>query len=223
MTTKRMLNRKIKKSATLASKAKRSAKKRLVAKTTSSRKKPTLKSKPSPKRVVARTKSARKKTATKSRPAGKKSALKSKSSLKRVVAGTKSAKKKTAPKNKLAVRKSASSKSTVRKRVAVKKRLVPKIRSVISSAPENATPTLDELGLSAELTERQQGLAGDLQGLSDLERAGSESVDELLEEGNAFEAGVVMGVEDADDDYPHEVRSHEVLEDDVPEEYLDPD
>ena len=41
--------------------------------------------------------------------------------------------------------------------------------------------------------------SGDLQGLSDVETADSESVDELLEEGNAFEAGVVSGVERAGD------------------------
>src|SRR5258708_22221897 len=34
------------------------------------------------------------------------------------------------------------------------------------------------------------GQSGDLQGLSNRERADSESVDELIEEGNAFEAGV---------------------------------
>ena len=63
--------------------------------------------------------------------------------------------------------------------------------------------------------------AGDLQGLSNLEGADSESVDELLEEGNAFEAGVVSGVEDADNADGKEVRTREVLEDDVPGEYLD--
>lgn len=63
--------------------------------------------------------------------------------------------------------------------------------------------------------------SGDLQGLSDVERADSESVDELLEEGNAFEAGVVQGVEEADDSEPREVHTREVPEDDVPEEYLD--
>jgi len=57
--------------------------------------------------------------------------------------------------------------------------------------------------------------------LSTLERADSESVDELLEEGNAFEAGVVSGVEDADNADGKEVRTREVLEDDVPGEYLD--
>jgi hypothetical protein len=65
--------------------------------------------------------------------------------------------------------------------------------------------------------------SGDLQGLSDVETADSESVDELLEEGNAFEAGVVSGVERAGQRGEKEVRTHEVPEDDVPEEYLDKD
>jgi predicted transcriptional regulator len=51
--------------------------------------------------------------------------------------------------------------------------------------------------------------------------ADSESVDELLEEGNAFEAEVVEGVQDAPDADKGEVVTHEVPEDDVPEEYLD--
>jgi len=67
------------------------------------------------------------------------------------------------------------------------------------------------------------GQSGDLQGLSDLERADSESVDELIEEGNAFEAGVVAGVEEAGEHGDREVHTREVLEDDVPEEYLDQD
>jgi hypothetical protein len=65
--------------------------------------------------------------------------------------------------------------------------------------------------------------SGDLQGLSRVESSDSESVDELLEEGNAFEAGVVAGVEDAGDRGEREVRTREVPEDDVPEEYLDKD
>ena len=66
-------------------------------------------------------------------------------------------------------------------------------------------------------------LSGDLQGLSDIRSADSESVDELLEEGNAFEADVVKGVEEAGNEPEREVHTHEVLEDDVPEEYLDKD
>jgi hypothetical protein len=57
--------------------------------------------------------------------------------------------------------------------------------------------------------------------LSNLEGADSESVDELLEEGNAFEADVVAGVEQAGDTEESEVHTHEVPEDDVPAEYRD--
>ena len=67
------------------------------------------------------------------------------------------------------------------------------------------------------------GQSGDRQGLRDVESADSESVDELIEEGNAFEADVVAGVERADDNEGQEVHTHEVPEDDVPEEYLDKD
>jgi|ERR1700733_8566726 len=63
--------------------------------------------------------------------------------------------------------------------------------------------------------------SGDLQGLSNVETADSESVDELMEEGNAFEAGVVAGVEEADEHDEREVHTREVPEDDVPGEYLD--
>jgi hypothetical protein len=76
------------------------------------------------------------------------------------------------------------------------------------------------LGLEEEGATSSE-LSGDLQGLSNVECADSESVDELLEEGNAFEAEVVMGVEDAEDADEVEVRTHEVPQDDVPSEYLD--
>ena len=61
--------------------------------------------------------------------------------------------------------------------------------------------------------------SGDLQGLSRAEEADSESVDELVEEGNLFEAGAVAGVEEADSADEKEVHTHEVPEDDVPKEY----
>jgi hypothetical protein len=63
--------------------------------------------------------------------------------------------------------------------------------------------------------------SGDLQGLSRAEEANSESVDELLEEGNPFEAEVVTGVEQAHEADQKEVSMHEVPENDVPDEYLD--
>ncbi len=44
---------------------------------------------------------------------------------------------------------------------------------------------------------------------------------ELIEEGNAFEADAVTGVELAGDSDEKEVRTHEVPQDDVPGEHLD--
>jgi hypothetical protein len=65
--------------------------------------------------------------------------------------------------------------------------------------------------------------SGDLQGISSVEDVDSESEDELLEEGQSFEAGVIDGVERAGDNEESEVVTHEVLEDDVPREYDDED
>jgi hypothetical protein len=62
-----------------------------------------------------------------------------------------------------------------------------------------------------------------LQGISILENVDSESAEELLEEGQAFEAGVISGVEDAPDADKSEVTTHEVPQDDVPGEYYDKD
>jgi len=70
------------------------------------------------------------------------------------------------------------------------------------------------------LRARAGGQSGDLQGLSNRAAADSESVDELIEEGNAFEAEIVQGVQDAPDADRSEVITHEVPEDDVPDEYL---
>lgn len=66
-------------------------------------------------------------------------------------------------------------------------------------------------------------LSGDLQNISDIPDADSESVEELEEEGNAFEANVIDGVENAKDPDVSEVTTREVPEDDVPEEYRDQD
>jgi len=63
-------------------------------------------------------------------------------------------------------------------------------------------------------------LSGDLQGLSNIEDADTESVAELIEEGNAFEADFVKGVEDAWNADKGPVRTHEVPEDDVPNEEI---
>jgi hypothetical protein len=67
------------------------------------------------------------------------------------------------------------------------------------------------------------GQSGDTQGLSDTAEADSESVEELLEEGQSFEAGLIAGVEGAPDPDVAEVHTKQVREDDVPSEYLDND
>ena len=82
-----------------------------------------------------------------------------------------------------------------------------------------ATVTFEPKGLGAN----SGGQSGDLQGLSNSAGADSESVDELLEEGDAFEAEVVEGVQNVPDADRGEIRTHEVQEDDVPDEYLEKD
>jgi hypothetical protein len=67
------------------------------------------------------------------------------------------------------------------------------------------------------------GQSGDIQGISSRSGIDSESVTELLEEGQTFEAEAVSGVENAADPDVSEVVTHEVPEDDVPEEYKDKD
>lgn len=66
---------------------------------------------------------------------------------------------------------------------------------------------------------RSGGQAGDTQGISAKPTAGSESIEELLEEGQSFEAEILSGIENARDPDESEVRAMEVPEDDVPEEY----
>jgi hypothetical protein len=74
-----------------------------------------------------------------------------------------------------------------------------------------------------ELGPNSAGQSGDIQQLPDVADADSESVAELAEEGNAFEAEAIEGVEDAETPDVSEVRTREVPEDDVPGEYLDND
>ena len=126
-------------------------------------------------------------------------------------------KKKTAPKKKVAKKKAVvKSKAATKKTTRGKKAAAPKKR-VRGKSEIVGSVAFEPAGLGA----RSGGQSGDLQGLSDRGRASSESVDELLEEGNAFEAEIVKGVEDVADG--EEVHTHEVPEDDVPGEYLDKD
>lgn len=74
-----------------------------------------------------------------------------------------------------------------------------------------------------EVRSDSAGQSGDLQQIPDVADADSESVEELLEEGNSFEAAAVYGVENAKDPDVSEVTTHEVPADDVPKEYLNED
>ena len=67
------------------------------------------------------------------------------------------------------------------------------------------------------------GQSGDTQGLSNVESADSESVEELAEEGQDYEAEAISGVENALDPDQSEVTTKEVPEDDVPPEYRNQD
>jgi hypothetical protein len=135
--------------------------------------------------------------------------------------------KKTRAKKRGTRKKKLTKKKVVLKKVAVKTK-APGKRITVAKAAGAPTKRVREKNQSVDTESfalerpgaRSGAQSGDLQGLSDVEGADSESVDELLEEGNAFEAGVVTGVERADTD-EKEVRTHEVPEDDVPAEYLD--
>ena len=123
----------------------------------------------------------------------------------------KAARKKAAPRKKLAKKKAAPKRKLPAKKASVKKKSVRGKREIVDSV------VFEPRGLGAGTA----GQSGDLQGLSGRQGADSESVGELLEEGNAFEAEVVKGVEDAGDADEGEVVTHEVPEDDVPGEYRD--
>jgi hypothetical protein len=110
----------------------------------------------------------------------------------------------------------AKSKSTKKLVVASKKNRKTRIPG---RADSNEVVSYGRRGLGA----RSAGQSGDTQGISAAVRTDSESVEELLEEGQSFEAEVVAGVENAPEPDESEVRTKEVPEDDVPEEYRERD
>jgi hypothetical protein len=82
---------------------------------------------------------------------------------------------------------------------------------------------LDELGDDpGQVGSDSAGQSGDAQGLSPIEEANEESVEELSDTDQAYEADVVQGVEDAGDHPEREVRSHQDRDyrrdDDIPPE-----
>jgi|SRR5208283_1259318 len=96
-----------------------------------------------------------------------------------------------------------------------------KMMSALKNRVQEESRSVDTAAFEREgLRSRSGEQSGDLQGLSNVQSADSESVDELLEQGNAFEAEVVTGVEDAEDADEGEVRTHEVPQHDASGEYL---
>jgi hypothetical protein len=147
----------------------------------------------------------------------KKKQMKSKRTAVKKVALTKKAAKK-----KLAKKKAAPKKAEVKAKVGGEETTGGKTVGALKKQVLGKSQSVDTVAFALEgLGTRAGEQSGDLQGLSNVQGADSESVDELLEEGNAFEADVVKGVEDAGDADEGEVRTHEVPQDDVPGEYPD--
>src|SRR5881227_701868 len=118
-------------------------------------------------------------------------------------------------------KKAAQKKATVKTKAVAKKTIGVKTATALKKQVREKSQSVDTVAFPPEGSGARSGRqAGDLQGLSNVQGADSESVDELLEEGNAFEADAVTGVEEAGDADEREVRTHEVPEVDVPEEYL---
>jgi hypothetical protein len=96
-------------------------------------------------------------------------------------------------------------------------------RREISSGSERSSLGSGFFGTTERPTKRglgqnAAGQSGDLQGLSRSIDVDSESVEELIEEGQSFEADAISGVESAPDPDQGEVRIHERPEDEFPPE-----
>jgi len=157
---------------------------------------------------------ARKKTARKKKTISRKKPALKKTAARKATSARKKTTKKAAPK-KLA----AKGKSAAKKKSSVKKK--PSRRKATRRRADVVNPVTPS-GLRG-LGAASGGQSGDTQGLSRRSYDDSESVEELLEEGQYAEAEAVSGVENAPDADESEVHTREVLEDDVPEEYTDRD
>jgi hypothetical protein len=121
-------------------------------------------------------------------------------------------------------KRSSIPKKAARKKTSARRKTTP-VKSVHmrrSSSQIETSPFEEPVAIVTGLDDQTEVQSGDLQGLSEIASSDSESVRELLEEGNPFEAEVVQGVQNAGA-RDRRVRSHEVSEDDVPEEYRDID
>jgi hypothetical protein len=165
---------------------------------------------------MATKKKTKKKRTESKRTAGKKMSPMKKAFKKKL------AKNRVTPKKKLARKKASPKKAEVKTKVGNEKTIGGKSARVLKKQVSGKSQSVDAVAFALQgLGARAGEQSGDLQGLSNVPGADSESVDELLEQGNTFEAEAVKGVEDAGDADEGEVRTHEVPQDDVPGEYLD--
>jgi hypothetical protein len=169
---------------------------------------------------------AKKKVAPKKKSGGKKKASVAvkKPAPKKIVKKAGAAK--SAPKKKVAAKKvvrvaAGAKKSTARKVRGITAEVASPMRSSLNDGGSDfgVEPRRQRRGLGSEAA----GQSGDTEGISGEAEADSESVEELLEDGQSFEAEVVSGVESAGNADDGGVRTHEVPEDDVPEEYENQD
>ena len=138
---------------------------------------------------------------------------------KKKVTKKKNVKKKTKPPAKTTKRKVAKRKAPATKKIR------PAPRAAVASVSSGSeASTLDPKGrLIVESEEEATSgvhkgdMSGDLQGLSTLELDDSESVSELIEEGQDLEAELIEGVEDAPEADQGDVRVHKAPQKDVPD------
>jgi hypothetical protein len=168
---------------------------------------------------MARKKPARKKKiVSRKKPTLKKSAVRKKTVVKKKPVKKSAVAKKPVAKKAVAKKKPAVAKKAVGKKPPATKKSAAKKTSPRQEVINPITPS-GRRGLGAA----SGGQSGDTQGLSRKSYDDSESVEELMEEGQYMEAEAVAGVENAPDADQGEVRTRQFPEDDVPEEYKDED
>jgi hypothetical protein len=140
---------------------------------------------------------------------------------------TKGNKKRAANKSRVSAKAKVSAKSRKKKSASRRQPVAPRAR-VRESQDVMENEGIRKVPLSAASrpkarSSRVGGGGGDFTGISVVEGADSESPKELLDEGQAFESGIVGAVQNAPNADEGEVRTREVPMDDVPTEYDDQD
>lgn len=153
--------------------------------------------------------------------ARKKTSLKKKTVSRKKTTLKKSSARKAASVREKTIKKAARKKLAAKRKPAVKKKSTAKKKPVAKKATRRRAEVINPVAPSGRrgLGAASGGQSGDTQGLSRRSYDDSESVEELMEEGQYMEAEAVSGVENALDADQGEVRTRQFPEDDVPEEY----